>query len=112
MGVYKIFSSSDSTLLFYSVFTFVSSLTQEETTANITVHISNYNNNFVLDNFSFIISKRLYHTSFKLNIVNFPKALLPWSSTEPTEGLTVPQRPRVTFYFSIRGKHRIFFLCG
>ena len=35
------------------------------------------NSSFLLDNFNFTISKRLYHTSFKLNTVNFPMALAP-----------------------------------
>ena len=41
------------------------------------VPILNQNSSFLLDtdNFSFTILKRLYHTSFKLNNVNFSRAL-------------------------------------
>ena len=41
------------------------------------MHIINYNRSFLLDtdSFSFIVFKRLYHASFKLNIVSFSRAL-------------------------------------
>ena len=62
MGFYKVFNCNDLTLFLYSIY-FCFILDLDETTTNITVHILNYNSSF-LDNFSFIISKRLYHTSF------------------------------------------------
>ena len=54
------------------------------------MHISNYNSSFLLDtdSFSFITFKRLYHTSFKLNIVKIFEGFAPWSPTEPTVGIT------------------------
>ena len=44
---------------------------------HIIMHILNYNRSFLLDtdSFSFIVFKRLYHASFKLNIVSFSRAL-------------------------------------
>ena len=61
---------------------------------NITVIMLNYNS-FLLNitNTNFIISKRLYQASFKLNIVNFPD-FTPWS---PTEGLIVPPDSQLHF---------------
>ena len=48
------------------------------------------------DSFSFIIFKRLYHTSSRLNIVNFSIALPP-GPPEPIEGLTVCPDPQLRF---------------
>ena len=48
VGLYKVFSSNDLTLLFYSIFALF--FTQEETTMNITVHILNYNGSFLQTN--------------------------------------------------------------
>ena len=66
---------------------------------HIIVRILNYGIIFLLDteNFSFIIFKGLYHTSFKLNIVNFSRALPPWSPTEPSEGLRMHPDPQLCF---------------
>ena len=72
VGVFKKFSSNDSAL-FWCLFLFHS--------------------------WSFFII-RLYHTSFKLNIPNVPKAL-------PT-GLAVLPRYPVAFYFPIHAKSSIF----
>ena len=36
---------------------------------------------------------RLCNISFKINILNFPRVLPPWSPNEPTDGLTVPPTP-------------------
>ena len=77
----------------FTVFTFASFLTWEETTINITVHMLNYTSSFLLDGFSFIVSKRLYHTSFKLNIVNFPRA---WPPGPPMNPLKSSQCPHNT----------------
>ena len=80
---------------------------------HIIVRILNYGIIFLLDteNFSFIIFKGLYHTSFKLNIVNFSRALPPWSPTEPTEGSQCTQTPSCAL-FPIDAKRRFFFLPG
>ena len=62
------------------------------------MRILNYNSSFLLvaDSFSFIIFKRLYHTSFKLDI-HFSRALYLWSPTEPTEWLTENPGPQLCF---------------
>ena len=81
--VYNVFNSNDLTLqglpLLHSSF--------------ITVHTLNYNSSFLLDNFSFIISKMLYHTSSKLNIVNFPRVLPPGPPLNPLRGSQCLQTP-------------------
>ena len=82
---------------YFTAFTFASSLILEETTTNITKHILNYDSSFLWSNFSFIISKRLYYTSFKLNIVNVPRMLPPWSPKKLTERLSVPPDPQLHF---------------
>ena len=56
------------------------------------------------DSFSFIIFKRLYHTSFKLNIANPPILRSPWTRWEAH---SVP-RPSAAFYSPIHAKRRIF----
>ena len=84
MGVCDIFSFNDLTLLFYS---------------------------FLLDNFSFFISKRLYHTSFKLNNINFPGTLPPGFPINPRRGSQCPlDPPLVAFYFQIHAKRRIIYM--
>ena len=60
----------------------------------ITVHM--YSVLLDTDSFSFIIFKRLYHTSFKLNIVNF-SSVLPHGPLEHIEGLTVHRDPQLRF---------------
>ena len=67
-GVHKVFNSN-------VMLVFASILIQEETTKNTIGYIFNYTSSFLLNNFNFIISKRLYHTGFKLNIVNVPTTL-------------------------------------
>ena len=74
-------------------------------TANTTVQILCYNSCSLLNitnrQYSFIISKRLYHASFNLNVKNFPKFLPLGCSMNPVEGVftfTVPppQTPSTT----------------
>ena len=52
------------------------------------MHILNYNSSFLLDtdSFSFIIFKRLHHTSFKINISTFSKALPSGPPLNPLRG--------------------------
>ena len=73
-------------------------MTLEEAKTNITVRNLHYNSSFLFDteSFSFIIFKRLYRTSFKLNIVNFSIALPP-GPPEPIEGFTVRPDPHLCF---------------
>ena len=87
MGVYKIFNSTDLTLLFYSVyFYFPLDLRRTENKHNCTYFI--LYGSFLLDTHSFsFIFKKLY-TSFKLNIVNFSSALHS-GPPKPTEELIV-----------------------
>ena len=94
MGVYDIFSSNDLAWLFYSIYLcFILNLRRD--------------GSFLLGDFTFFISKRLYHTSYimqvsyRLNIINFGKGFSTWSPSEPSERLTVPPRPPVAFYFPI-----------
>ena len=99
--IYKVFYSSDLTLLFYSVYLcFILNLRRDNNKqTNITVHILNYNSSLLVGNFSFIISKRLYHTSFKLNIVNFPRALHPDPPLNSLRGSQCPpQTPSCTLF--------------
>ena len=72
---------------YFTEFTFASILTQEELKTNITVPISYYNSSFLLDTV-LILLKRLYHSSFKLNIVIFSGALTS-GLPKPIEGLVV-----------------------
>ena len=73
-GVYKVFRSTDLTLLFYRVYLYFP--LDLRRTENIAVHILYYNSSFLFhtESFSFIIFKSLYHTSLKVNIVNFSNA--------------------------------------
>ena len=60
----------------------------------------NQNSSFLLDitnNFSFIISKRLYHTSFKLNIVNFLLAFQLGSPLNPMKDWHCLPEPQLHF---------------
>ena len=77
------------------------------------MHVLNYNSSFFykykryfiiisfcIKYFILRISKRLYHTRFRLNIVNFQRKILPFapcSLIEPTDGLRVP--PHRQFHF-------------
>ena len=70
MGVYKVFNSYDLMLLFYSVYLcFILDLRRKQQTQlwifQIIIAVFYYI--YQTDNFSFIIPKRLYHTSFQLN---------------------------------------------
>ena len=97
MGAYKVFSSNNLTSLFYIVYLWFI-LNLKETTNNITAHILNYNSSFLLDmrdNFSFIVSKRLNHTSFKTNVVNFSSALPPDLPPIPRMGSQCPLTPQL-----------------
>ena len=69
------------------------------------MNILNYKS-FLLDtdNFSVTISKSLYHTSFKLNIVNFSRALPPGPLLNPLWDSSDPGLP-TTFYFSIHARN-------
>ena len=58
------------------------------------------------DSFSFIISKRLFHTSFKVNIVNFSNGLLCSPSLNSLMESQCTQTP-AAFYFLIHAKCRI-----
>ena len=40
---------------------------------------------------------RLCNISFKINILNFPRVLPPWSPNEPNDGLTVPPYSQLHF---------------
>ena len=73
----------------------------------------NCKSSFLLDitNTNFIISKRLYYTRFKLNVVIFPRTLPPGSPLNPLRGSQWPQTPSY-IYFPIHAKRRIFFLPG
>ena len=88
-------------------------MTLEKPKANTTVHILNYNSSFLLDtnSYSFTTFKGLYHTSFELNIGNFSRAL-PWSTTEPTEGLTVHPDPNLHFTSKFMENAEFFFFLG
>ena len=59
------------------------------------------------DSFSFIISKKLFHTSFKLNIVNSSKDMLPGTPPGPMRESHCILAPAV-FYFPIHAKHNSF----
>ena len=75
------------------------------------LHILNLSSSFVSDTdsfLSFIIFKKLYYTGFKLNIVNFSKALPPGPPTEPTEGLTVQPEPQLHFIFQFMQNTELF----
>ena len=74
------------------------------------MHILNYNSSFLLvtDSFSFNIFKRLYHASFKLNVVNVSRALSPWSPTEPTEGFTENPGTQLCFISQFMEKAEFF----
>ena len=61
------------------------------------MHILNYNSSFLLDNFSFFVSKRLYRTSFKLYIVNIPRALSPGPPVNPVRGPQYPPDSQLHF---------------
>ena len=56
---------------------------------------------FLLDDFSFIISKRLYLTSFKLIIINFLRALTSGLPMNSLKGSHCPQNPQLFFYLPI-----------
>ena len=60
-----------------------------------------------ITNTNFIISKRLCHASFKLNIVNVPRTVPPGPPLNPLRGSQCP-RPRAAFYFPIYSKQIIF----
>ena len=83
---------------YFIAFTFASFLIYEEITTNFTVHILNYNSSFLLDNFSFIITKSLHHTSSKLNIVHFPRTLPPGPPLNPLRGSQCPQTPSCVLF--------------
>ena len=74
LDFYNIFNSSDLTLLFDLVPVFFIFYLRKTKKINMTVHVLNYNSSFSIDTGIFIF-KRLYHTSFKLNIVNLSRAL-------------------------------------
>ena len=69
VGIYKVFNFND-LLLFYSVYICYILGLRRDNNKHITLHILNHNSSILLDNFSSIISKRFYHTSFRLHIVN------------------------------------------
>ena len=63
------------------------------------------------DSFSFVISKRLFHTRFKLNIVHSSRGLIPGTPLNPLRDSQCTQTP-AAFYLPIHGKRRIFYLPG
>ena len=83
MGVHKVFNPTD---LMFTEFTFASLVTQEEPKTYNYAYFK-FSSSFLLDTNSFIliIFKRLYHTNFKLSIVNFARALPPGPPLNPTE---------------------------
>ena len=90
---------------YFTVLTFVSFLTEEETAANITVHILNYNSSFLLDIYNkhccFIISEKLYLNSFKLNTVNVSRAFPLVPPLNPVRGLQCLQIPSGILLFNL-----------
>ena len=76
----------------------------------MTVHVLNYNSSFSIDTgiFSFIIFKRLYHTSFKLNIVNLSRALSSGPPLKPLRGSQCFHAPQELF-ISQSMQNAIFF---
>ena len=58
--------------------------------------------------FSYIISKKLFHISFKLNTVNFSRDFLPSSPLNPLRDLPCTQA-LAAFYSPIHEKRRTFF---
>ena len=73
------------------------------------MHILYYNTAFLSDkdSFNFIIFKRLYYTSFTLNIINFSSALTP-GHPQSTEGLKVCPDPQLRFVFQFMQNAEFF----
>ena len=46
---------------------------------------------------SFAISERLYHTSFKLNMISFARVLTPGPPLKPLSGSQCPPDPQLRF---------------
>ena len=113
----KVFSSSDLTLLFYRVYLcFILDQRRTKNKHNCAC-FKLYSSSFLLttDIFHFIIFKRLYHTSFKLNIMNFSWALHPCPPLNPlmaSQCTHSASKVHAVFYYPIHAKRRICFLPG
>ena len=106
MSVYRVFNSSDLMSLFYRVYLcFLLDLRRTNNKHNCIFQLFHFV--YLIKKCSVFIFKMFYHISFKLNIVNFSKALPPpVSSLNPSRNSQ--PRTTATFYFPIHTKRRFF----
>ena len=95
MSVYRVFNSSDLTSLFYRVYLcFLLDLRRSNNKHNCIFQLFHFV--YLIKKCSVFIFKMFYHISFKLNIVNFSKALPPpVSPLNPSRN----SQPRTTLHF-------------
>ena len=103
----KVFNSNVLTLLFYMVYLCLI-LDLRRGNNNYSYRYFELQQQSFIRQISFIIYERLYHTSFKLNIVSFPNALHSGPPMTPLRGSQWPQNPSCIL-FPNSGKTQNFF---